>query len=69
LRKLALRIVCSPFAGEVAVKRGFGNAGLDGDLAEGVAMGSEQAGVFDLLVGVRDGSADVPAGSLSGLEP
>ncbi len=39
----------------------LGDAGLGRDPAEGVALGLQRPGVFDLVGGVGDGPADVPA--------
>jgi hypothetical protein len=44
------------------VQGGLGDAGLGGDLAEAVALLVQQPGVFDLVIGVGDGSADAAAG-------
>ena len=41
------------------MQRGLGDSGLGGDLSEGLALGFEKPGVFDLFFGVGDGAADV----------
>ena len=52
----------SPRFAEIAVQRGLRNAGLGGDLAEAAALLAQQAGVVDLVGGVRPWPTDLAAG-------
>jgi len=51
-------------AGQVAVQRGLGDAGLGGDLPEREALGFEELGVLDGFGGGGDRPADVAAACL-----